>query len=161
MFLCLHLSASLHLGVIMSSIKLPAGMHEAYRETHFRLAEHADEWPREFAIITAYATTGEKWSDAENEAADRALHAELRQHSQLVRRITGYSPSTGHAEPGWAVALPFDIACEIGLRYRQDAIYFVSRDVLSVSFLSVSYCDARRSMKEIGPFSPRVHATAR
>jgi hypothetical protein len=109
-----------------------------------------------FAIISAYATTGEKWSDAENEAADRALHAELRQHSQLVRRITGYSPSTGHAEPGSAVALPFDIACEIGLRYRQDAIYFVSRDVLSVS-----YCDARRSMKAIGPFSPRVHASAR
>lgn len=140
----------------MSSVKLSAGMPEAYRETHFRLAEHADEWPREFAIITAYATTGEKWSDAENEAADRALHAELCQHSQSVRRITGYSPSTGHAEPGWAVTLPFDTACEIGLRYRQDAIYFVSQDVLSVS-----YCDSRRSLTEIGPFSPRVHVSAR
>jgi hypothetical protein len=89
----------------MSSSKLPAGMPAAYWETHFRLAEDVDEWPQEFAIITGYATTGEKWSDAENEAADRALHAELCQHSQLVRRITGCSPSTGHAEPGWAVAL--------------------------------------------------------
>jgi hypothetical protein len=152
MFLCLHLSVSLYLGVIMSSIKLPAGMHEAYAETHFRIAEHVDEWPQEFAIITAYATTGETWSDAENEAADRALYAELCQHSQMVKRMTGYSPSTGHAEPGWAVALSFDTACEIGLRYRQDAIYFVSQDVLSVS-----YCDARRGLSEIGPFSPRVH----
>jgi len=140
----------------MSSVKLSEGMPEAYRETHFRLAEHADEWPLEFAIITAYATTGEKWSDAENEAADRALHAELCQHSQFVRRITGYSPSTGHAEPGWAVALPFDLACEIGLRYRQDAIYFVSQDVLSVS-----YCDSRRSLTEIGPFRTRVYVSAR
>lgn len=140
----------------MSSVKPPEGMPEAYRETHFRLAGHSDEWPQEFAIITGYATTGEKWSDAENEAADRALHAELCKHSQLVRRITGYSPSTGHAEPGWAVDLPFDIACEIGLRYRQDAIYFVSQDVLSIS-----YCDARRGLTEIGPFSPRVHVSAR
>ncbi len=140
----------------MSSVELPAGMPEAYGDTHFRLAELTDEWPREFAIITGYATTGDKWSDAENETADRALHAVLCQQSQFVRRITGYSPSTGHAEPGWAVALPFDTACDIGLRYRQDAIYFVIRDVLSVS-----YCDARRSLTEIGPFSPRVHVLVR
>jgi hypothetical protein len=38
--------------------------------------------------------------------------------------------------------------------YRQDAIYFVSRDVLSIS-----YCDARRGLTEIGPFSPRVHVS--
>jgi hypothetical protein len=138
----------------MSSVKLPLGMHEAYGETHFRISEHVDQWPQEFAIITAYATTGEVWSDAENEAADRALYAELCRQSQMIRRITGYSPSTGHAEPGWAVALPFDTACEIGFRYRQDAIYFVSRDVLAVS-----YCDARRSPAEIGPFSPRVHVS--
>ena len=43
----------------MSSVKLPLGMHEAYGETHFRIAEHVDEWPKEFAIITAYATTGD------------------------------------------------------------------------------------------------------
>jgi hypothetical protein len=138
----------------MSSVKLPLGMHEAYGETHFRISEHVDQWPQEFAIITAYATTGEVWSDAENEAADRALYAELCRQSQMIRRITGYSPSTGHAEPGWAVALPFDTACEIGFRYRQDAIYFVSRDVLAVS-----YCDARRNPAEIGPFSPRVHVS--
>jgi hypothetical protein len=140
----------------MSTVNLPGGMHEAYRETHFRITEHADEWPQEFAIITGYATTGETWSDAENEAADRALYVELSKHSPSVRRITGYSPSTGHAEPGWVVALPFDTACEIGLRYRQDAIYFVSQDVLSIS-----YCDARRGLMEIGPFSPRVHVSAR
>jgi hypothetical protein len=84
----------------MSSVKLPLGMHEAYGETHFRISEHVDQWPQEFAIITAYATTGEVWSDAENEAADRALYAELCRQSQMIRRITGYSPSTGHAEPG-------------------------------------------------------------
>jgi hypothetical protein len=69
-------------------------------------------------------------------------------HSQLVRRITDYSPSTGHAEPGWAVALPFDTACQIGFRYRQDSIYFVSQDILSVI-----YCDTRRSLAEIGFFA--------
>jgi len=43
-------------------------------------------------------------------------------------RITGFSPSTGHAEPGWAVALPLVECRAIGNRYYQDAIYSVEGD---------------------------------
>ena len=130
-------------------------MHPAYAETHFQIKEPQGDWPADFAIITAHATTGEKWTAAENDAADEALFSELSQKSQWVRRITGYSPAEAHAEPGWAVNLPFDTACDIGLRYKQDAIYYVKKDTLSVSF-----CDKRRGSIAVGPFTPRVHTSA-
>ena len=127
-------------------------MSPAYFETHFKHSEPINDWPEQFAIITAYATTGEKWTASENEAADRALEIDLFQRSKWVRRLTGYSPSTGHAEPGWAVPMDFNAACNIGKKYRQDAIYYVRRDTLCVS-----YCDSRRSLVEIGGFRARVH----
>ncbi|HLF97008.1 MAG TPA: DUF3293 domain-containing protein [Methylococcaceae bacterium] len=111
-----------------------------------------DDWPAEFAIVTAYATTGESWPEAENRAADRRLEAELRRQRLWMRRLTGYSPATGHGEPGWAVDLGFQSACDIGRRYRQDAIYYVIGDTLFVSF-----CDERRALVEVGGFRPRVH----
>ncbi len=147
--------AALFSEVVSSPVSLPKGMQAAYAETHFQQAEHGGDWPEEFAIITAYATTGEKWTAAENDAADRALEADLKMKSSWVRRITGYSPSTGHGEPGWAVTLSFEAACKVGVQYKQDAIYFVKNDTLSVSF-----CDARKKQVEIGPFRPRVHTSA-
>ena len=53
--------------------------------------------PDEFAIITAYATTGEEWSDVFNEQEDERLQAYLLSRFSCVKRITGYSPSTGHS----------------------------------------------------------------
>ena len=81
-----------------------------------------DDPPAEFAIITAYASTGETSTSLENESADKQLEADLRRRRCWMQRLTGYSPATGHAEPGWAVELDFDTACDLGLRFRQDAI---------------------------------------
>ena len=126
-------------------------MNPVYFETHFRTPAPTPDWPPEFIIVTAYATTGERWTTAENEAADRKLTEELRQLGAWSARLTGYSPRTGHAEPGWAVTLSLDAACDLGLRYRQDAIYHVAGDRLSVSF-----CDQRRKLVAVGPFRERV-----
>jgi hypothetical protein len=130
-------------------------MNSIYFETQFRTEVAVSDWPAAFAIITAYATTGQTWSDEQNQAADQASEAELRKRSTWVRRLTGYSPSTGHAEPGWAVEMDFDAACYIGQRYRQDAIYYVQGDALFVS-----HCDARRALLTVGEFRSRVHVTA-
>lgn len=126
-------------------------MNPVYFETHFRTPAPAPDWPPEFVIVTAHATTGERWTTAENEAADRKLTEELRQLGAWSARITGYSPRTGHAEPGWAVTLSVDAACDLGLRYRQDAIYHVAGDTLSVSL-----CDGRRKLVAVGSFRERV-----
>lgn len=124
--------------------------HPAYFETHFRGVD-IDSTIRDFAIITAYATTGEEWTDKRNEEADRKLQERLQDNNWLIGRMIGYSPSTGHAEPGWAVAIGFEDACDIGAEFKQDAIYYVKGDTLSVSF-----CDkVKRGMVEVGEFRSR------
>ena len=126
-------------------------MHEAYFATHFRCPELPHSWPEEFAVITAYATTGESWTAEENEAADRLLAETLRDMGLQPVRITGYSPKTSHAEPGWAVELPLEAACDLGIRFRQDAIYWISGNQLSVTF-----CDDRQGLVPVGAFRERV-----
>ena len=107
-------------------------IHPAYLETRFRQEQPFSDWPENFAIITAFATTGETWTAKQNESADRSLEVELQANGQWHLRLTGYSPTTGHAKPGWAVEMSSTDACALGLRYLQDAIYFVSGDELRV-----------------------------
>lgn len=106
--------------------------HPSYIETQFRQEQSISDWPEEFAIITAFATTGETWTVEKNKTADQALEGELQANCRWHKRVTGYSPTTGHAEPGWAVEMALAEACDLGLRYLQDAIYFVSGDELAV-----------------------------
>ena len=127
------------------------GFPREYFETHFRAEAEDHVWPDEFAIVTAWATTGECWTDEKNWQEDRALEAELRKHDVWLTRLTGFSPRTGYSEPGWAVALPFEVVCDIGKTFKQVAIFYVHFDKLGVSF-----CDHRRSLLEFGQFSNRL-----
>jgi hypothetical protein len=102
-------------------------------------------------IISAYATTGERWTDAQNERADRALHDELRARGTWTERITGFSPKTDHAEPSWATELSLAAGLDFGRRFRQDAIYHVLDDELSVT-----RCDPPGDVVPVGAFRIRV-----
>ena len=130
---------------------LTQGMPHFYFETHFRISDFVPEWPESFIIITAYATTGRQWTDAQNASADRQLEHELKSTGLLVARVTGYSPETGHAEPGWAAGISWQEACDLGVKYKQDAIYVVKNDDLYVTF-----CDERRTLVPIGAFRERL-----
>ena len=130
-------------------------MSPDYFDTRFKLDLPLAELPEEFAIITAYATTGEAWTAKENQAASETIRAELAAGGHLLGTITGFSTVTQHAEPGFAAAIPFEDASKIGVRFNQDAIYFVSSGTLFVS-----HCDHRRSLKPITQFFKRVDPTA-
>lgn len=54
-------------------------MNADYLETNFNATGPRGALRGEFAIITAYATTGEKWNDEQNDAADRLLESTLAQ----------------------------------------------------------------------------------
>lgn len=126
-------------------------MHPEYFKAHFDPAGYDGPWPREFAIVTGYATTGEEWSAEDNAKADCELQTELQRRGVWIQRITGFSPQTSHAEPGWAVELSFAEACDLGHAFRQDAIYFIRGDQLFVS-----YCDGRREEILVGAFRSRL-----
>lgn len=126
-------------------------MHSEYFNVRFRSDNIVSDWPEEFVIITAHATTGEKWTDDENESAGRELEDVLKSKCNWVEGVTGFSPDTLHAEPGWAATIPFNEACDIGYRFKQDAIYFIKDDELFVS-----HCDERRELVKVGVFSDLV-----
>ncbi len=125
-------------------------MHPAYFESRFHIDRDLG-FPREFAILSAHATTGEQWSDAKNREADRSLRNRLVDLGCTPIRIVGYSTSSEHAEPSWITSLGFDLACDIGNQYLQDALYYVIDDELYVS-----HCDQRRGLIFVGPFRARV-----
>lgn len=127
------------------------GMPHFYFETQFDCPARNVEWPESFSIITAYAPTGQQGSPAQNIAADHALESELRESTKWLTRLTGFSPETNHAEPGWAVDVPWQKACDLGLKLKQDAIYHVMKDDLFVS-----YCDGRRALVPVGNFKERL-----
>lgn len=126
------------------------GMPHFYFETCFKVEGVIPEWPKEFVIITAFATTGKQWTEEMNTSADRELRSELASADHLIGRVTGYSPETLHAEPGWAAGMAWQEACELGLKYKQDAIYVVKDDQLFVTF-----CDDRRQLVPVGDFRER------
>jgi hypothetical protein len=126
-------------------------MNPAYFEIRFRMSEHISSWPDEFVIISAYATTGQAWAASDNEVSDRRLASELNDLKDWVTRIVGYSPTSGHAEPSWAVALSLNDGRAIGEKYRQDAIYYIERDMLSVS-----RCGAPGEVVRMGSFRERL-----
>jgi len=51
---------------------------------------------------------------------------------------------TGHAEPSWAIDMPTDQARALGRRFKQDAIFVVHENVLSVTG-----CEAGADVREI------------
>src|SRR5713226_2735654 len=126
-------------------------MNPAYFETHFVIPAASQDWPEEFAILSAYSTTGEVWSANQNEKADQKLETELASAKVWMRRVIGYSPTTGHREPSWAVEISFDAACDYGSRFKQDAVYYVTGDALWVSD-----CHQRRQMALVGNFRERI-----
>jgi hypothetical protein len=127
-------------------------LHPAYFEVRFR-GPRPPQWPTSFAIVTAYQTTGESWPASRNEAENAALARHLAGGpGRIIGPLTGYSPASGHAEPGFAVELPLQEACRVGSRFRQDAIYWVEGDELYVTSC------ARPELVPVGRFSSRLDA---
>jgi hypothetical protein len=124
-----------------------------YFEVRFEVPDPPTEWPGEFGIVTGYATTGEVWPAEKNQAADQALRKVIEEIQKTDPiRITGYSPATGHAEPGWALAGSLDLVCDVGWQFRQDAIYWVHGDLLFVCHCAPD----RRSPQLVGKFRERL-----
>lgn len=128
-------------------------MNPVYLETHFRVPNGVRRWPVKFVILSAFATTGETWTEDQNAAADHALDLELRARAKWQQRVVGYSPSSGHAEESWATDLPLDEARSLARQFKQDAIYVVDNDQLMVTDASPN-----APLFQVGSFRSRLDA---
>ena len=121
-----------------------------YAKTRFRVESEHDRADllalsehENIAILSAYATTGQQWTDAENTAADHALQQDL----ASPIRITGYDPTGDHQEPSWALALPLDQALQLGTTYKQLAIF-----TITAGTLTIHSCCSQDPPYEVGNF---------
>ena len=128
-----------------------SSLPDVYFQTRFRSSTPVLQWPKAFAIVTAWPTTGEIWSEEEIQIQAKHLQEVLEQRETWRVELTGYSPEDGHAEPGWAVELKFDEACTLGLCFRQHALYWVVEDQLFVSL-----CDSGRQPALVGSFRDKL-----
>jgi len=103
---------------------------EAYKSTVFEYQDFPADWPKSFAILTAYATTGETWTDAQNKEADQKLEAELRKAGYRLHRISGYSSDLKTYEEGWAVVMDLKPAWDLAVKYKQVALFYYQDDEL-------------------------------
>ena len=126
--------------------------HPAYFSTRFWV-EGPERMLLEYGVIlSGFATTGQRWPPEQNWQSDRALERALRSRSEgsLVRMI-GYSPRLDHAEPSWLSAMGVQEACELGLGYKQDALYML----LAGDLFVVSCMDPDRRAY-VGRFADRL-----
>ena len=132
----------------------PYTFHPAYFQVVFDTHGFDGPWPDRFAIITAWATTGETWTAQKSIQANAALNWELIARGVWHTRCTGLSPDGQHAEPGWAVAIDRDSACKLGHRFHQDAVFLVNSDRLEVC-----RCSPPGEVADAGSFASRILPT--
>ena len=124
-------------------------MNPKYQEAVF---EVEGEFPASFAIITAYNPLGRHAPESRNQHQDQTLRAVLVGRGGSPVRVTGCDPVGEHREPGWAVELPLKEALEVGRTFKQDAIYYVEDEVLSLH-----ECRGDRQWS-LGAFAERVRS---
>ena len=100
-------------------------MNDSYKDTVFHGPEPTEGWPKTFAIVTACNPDGKTAEDTENESATRELSGALVQLALPHRSMTGGSPDGKHQEPGYLVECDLSTALELGVRFQQEAIFWI------------------------------------
>lgn len=126
--------------------------YPAYFKTRFYAEKGPNKFPNNGVILSAFATTGQVWSSEKNRQADLDLEGLLRTFpNKYLWRLIGYSPDDQHAEPSWLIDLDCQIACEIGLRFEQDALYRIEEGELLVV-----RCNDAADRARVGRFDQRI-----
>ena len=105
-------------------------MNPAYKATVFETEQRS--YPAEFVIITAHNPEGKTHTVAENEALSQNLLRDIRAQAFDSFEITGMSPDQAHREAGYGIICPLDAAVQLGRKYKQEAIFRIEQDQLSL-----------------------------
>ncbi|APC97868.1 hypothetical protein KX01_1684 [Francisella frigiditurris] len=128
-------------------------MPEWYFTTKFEIPIKPAKYPDKFMILTAWNPLNQKLSKEENISRNNALKKDLKESFSFIYEINGFDPESKHKENGF-MANCFDLekACDYGLKYQQDAIYYVVEDKLYVVQCALD----KREMISVGKFLDRV-----
>lgn len=102
-------------------------MNPEYLNTYFKIPHQRDQdLPGEFIIVTAFNPDGQNHSIESNQKFDADLAAQLQKKSLPSWRVIGGSHDFVHAEPSYAIETSLDAGIEIGIRFRQKAVFWIN-----------------------------------
>ncbi|QIV96054.1 uncharacterized protein DUF3293 [Allofrancisella inopinata] len=128
-------------------------MPDWYFNTKFELPVVPEYYPPKFAIITAFNPMNQELNLKKNLSRNKVLEIELRQSYDWVYQINGFDEKTGHKEDGFMFeAISIDEACNLGLKYFQDAIYYIE----NLKMYVVKCAIGQRKVIEVGDFLSRI-----
>ena len=107
-------------------------MNDKYFETVFLTCESSEEFPESFAIVTACNPMDKILTQDENDERNRQLLDILHSRGQYVASIIGSSRDLEHQEPSLIVRASRAESLELGIRFEQRAIFWVSKDLLEI-----------------------------
>ncbi|EDQ02677.1 hypothetical protein KT99_05912 [Shewanella benthica KT99] len=126
-----------------------------YQETEFLFTQTLSS-QLSFAIITAHNPQGQILSSCQNRLLDRQLLLAIEKFNRPYRAVVGTSRDRTHMEKSWAVAIDKLSAAYLGLKFKQNAIYFVDNNQLALVPCLFSQAEHQQELI-IGDFSDRVN----
>ena len=128
-------------------------MPDWYLTTDFEIPAKLSKYPSRFMILTAWNPMNQELSKDENIARNTKLESDLKHNFSCVHLINGTDRHTKHKEDGYmADCDDINLACDYGLKYQQDAIFYVVGDTLYVIQCALD----KRELVEVGSFRERI-----
>jgi hypothetical protein len=125
-------------------------MNPEFLNAYFRIPEEPVMIPQEFVIVTAFNPDGVVQEEVMNQSLDSDLAACLHRHALSHWRVIGGSHDLAHSEPGYGIETSLANGIEIGLQFRQVAVFWVQRgDIYVVD------CSTRQQMS-VGKWQSRI-----
>lgn len=123
---------------------------ELYQNTVFLMPQPLSK-RLDFAVITAHNPEGKVLTEAANQKRDLLLQSELITKGYKNQPLWGCSADLKHKERSWAVVMDKPSATTLGIRLKQNAIFWVSHDELYLL-----PCLMQENACHLGRFSERI-----
>ena len=107
-------------------------MNEKYFDTVFLDPAPSNGFPESFAILTAFNPMDRILNQDENTKRNQHLLGILKLQGHYGGTIIGSSPDFTHQEPSLIAEAPKFKGLELGLKFDQRAIFWISKDILEI-----------------------------
>ena len=107
-------------------------MNEKYFDTVFLDPAPSNGFPESFAILTAFNPMDRILNQDENKKRNQDLLGILKLQGHYDGTIIGSSPDFTHQEPSFIAEAPKVKGLELGLKFNQRAIFWISKNRLGI-----------------------------
>ena len=123
---------------------------QAYQDTQFLLTQRLSV-DYSFVIITAHNPLGQIMTSSQNRLLDKKLQNAIDELAVPYRALIGAAADKAHMEKSWAVMLGKHDGIKLGLKFNQNAIYFVDG-----GYLYLIPCHLQMPEVAVGEFASRI-----